>query len=109
MNELLYEVLTKAGFKAYYVARATDKEPCVVYNYISRSYSFADNELESLEYTVLLNLFVHGDIESTQNKLREIMLKAGFRLIETQKVNLENGMFNTAFKFKKILEVKRGY
>lgn len=37
------------------------------------------------------------------------MLKAGFRLIETQKVNLENGMFNTAFKFKKILEVKRGY
>lgn len=107
MNDLLKDIFSKLGFKSFYITRGTEKAPCIVYNYILKPCNYSDNKLESMEYTVLLNLYVTSNIEKSKEEILKTILKEEFTIIQVQETVLEeNGTFNTAMKFKKILKIK---
>ncbi|MGL4742275.1 MAG: hypothetical protein ACRC41_16020 [Sarcina sp.] len=104
MNKLLLDIFKKENIKCFYIHRGNETDECVVFNHISKPLNFSDNKFESIEYTILLNFYCRKDIELNKKKILKIMLDNGFKLNQiNQTLQEDNGVFNTPFKFKKIL------
>lgn len=104
MNKLLLDIFKKEGIKCFYISRGNELDDCIVFNHISKPLTFSDNQLESVEYTILLNFYCKKNIELNKQRILKIMLDNGFKLNQVnQTLQEENGVFNTPFKFKKIL------
>ena len=104
LNEKIKNVLDSIGFKNFYLERSLDNEECVVYNYISNSFNFADNRGNIIEYTIILNVYSNSRIDYRNETVRKAMLQNGFKGGQVQKpFKLQNGFYNTAIKFKGII------
>ena len=88
----------------YFITRASDKNECIVYNYVATPSWSADNEEKAVKYTVMVNLYCKQNIEKYKKEIVESMQKAGFmrKSVASTVVN-ETGFFCTALTFVIVL------
>lgn len=110
MYKLVKNALKDIDIKIYSFTRSEDCEmPCIVLNYMSTPYWFADNKSKGETYTVLLNVITKSNVEKLNREVLNAMKEAGFKYGECQNTQVEyNGTqvigFNTAIKFKKFIK-----
>lgn len=106
MREIIRNVLKGLGLAMYFVTRGTNNGECVIYNYTSAPLLYADNTLKGTSYTILLNVRVKSNVDSTNKSIIEAFNNAGINGGTVQATQLENvsdgtniQYYNTAITF----------
>lgn len=100
MDKLIKAALESISMENFYITKADHKGECVVYNYISAPFGYADNRKQGNKYTILLNVYSVSKVEETKAKVIKAMNDFGIRGGEAGKTLLEeNGIFNTPIQF----------
>ncbi|MGL5190918.1 MAG: hypothetical protein ACRC7S_14850 [Cetobacterium sp.] len=101
INDKIKVALSELDIPAYFITRAENKAPCIVYNYIETPKYFSDNTEKSTQYTVLINLYSLTDIENSKKIVLDTMKKNDFMKTTVQSTMLDDsGFFNTPMQFK---------
>lgn len=104
ISTLIKNTLDGLALPNYFITRASDKDECLVYNYVATPSYSADNEEKAIKYTVMINLYCKKNIEKNKKDIVETMQKAGFirKSVSSTVVN-ETGFFCTALTFAIVL------
>lgn len=101
INDKIKLALSELDIPSYFITRANNKAPCIVYNYISNPKYFSDNTEKSTQYTVLLNVYCENDVENIKKIVLDTMIKNDFMKTTVQATMLDDsGFFNTPIQFK---------
>lgn len=105
ISTLIKNALDNVALSNYFITRATDKDECIVYNYVATPSWSADNEEKAVKYTVMVNLYCKKNIEKYKKEIVETMQKAGFvrKSVASTVVN-DTGFFCTAITFAIVLQ-----
>lgn len=105
INKRLMQVFDELKLPAFYISKGNFKESCVVFNYIEKPSSFADNKEDTTSYDVLLNLYDRENIVETSEKIIKKLNEYGFRKVAIQSaLDCNDGFFNMPIKLKIKLE-----
>lgn len=101
INNKIKEALKTLSIPSYFITRAENPAPCIVYTYIEHPKYFSDNTEKATQYTVLLNVYCISDVENTKKNVIATMKNNGFMKTTVQATMLDDsGFFNTPIQFK---------
>ena len=78
MKVLIENALKETGLDYFYLKRAREKFPCIVYQYHEYPNALGDNTEESTSYERYFNLIIKKDLTTTTNLVKQILKKHGF-------------------------------
>ncbi|WP_057088400.1 hypothetical protein [Clostridium butyricum] len=92
--------LSSINLPASFLKREDGVTECIVYNYTESPSNYGDLKEISSKYTVLINLYCTKNLEKNKKIVKEAMIKGGFKKVVIPTTTIENGVYNTAMKFK---------
>ena len=105
ISDLIKNALNNINLPNYFITRASDKEECIVYNYVAVPSWSADNEEKAVKYNVIVNLYCKRNIEQNKRNIVEAMQKAGFvRKSVASTVANDTGFYATAIQFAIVIQ-----
>lgn len=104
ISTLIKNALDGLALPNYFITRASDKDECIVYNYVATPSYSADNEEKAVKYRVMVNLYCKKNIERNKNNIVRAMQEQGFvRKSVASTVVSDTGFFCTALTFAIVL------
>ena len=104
ISKLIKNALDELSIKNYFITRANEKEECIVYNYTSKPFRYADNDEKAIKYEVMINIYCKNNIENYKREVIKVMEKYGFirKSVASTYVG-EAGFFCSAINFTIVL------
>lgn len=100
INKLILDTL-EDFLPTFYISKGNFKGSCVVFNYIEKPSSFADNEEDTISYEVLLNVYDKENIKQSSEEIIKRLNKKGFKKTIIQSaLECNDGFFNMPIKLK---------
>lgn len=102
IERLIEEVLSSEGIESYYLTRPAELKENAVYSYTMKPISYADNELQAYEYSIIINIYagLDRDISTIRDNVIKAMSKEGFKIQPVPSPNIEKDFINIVLKFK---------
>lgn len=102
IEQLIEEVLASEGIEAYYLMRPTELKENAIYSYTMKPISYADNQLQAYEYSIIINIYVNldRDISTIRDNAVKAMELKGFKVQSIPTPNIEKDFINIALQFK---------
>ena len=78
MKKLIEVALRDTGLDYFYIKRARNVFPCIVYTYNELPHALGDNTEESTRYDIYFNLIIKKDLTDTTKLVKDILKNHGF-------------------------------